>query len=68
MAQAASSAHLEWPPGQRHPVRHERVKLALHQAAEFGAQIDKVRCGLGPKGWESWGLERGRSRPGAGWR
>lgn len=58
MAQAASSAHLEWPPGQRHPVRHERVKLALHQAAEFGAQIDKVRGGLRAKAGsaEGWGV------------
>ncbi|KAG2502147.1 hypothetical protein HYH03_000634 [Edaphochlamys debaryana] len=41
MAQAASTAYFEWM-GTKHPVRHERVKLALHQATEFGTQADKV--------------------------
>ncbi|EFJ53265.1 hypothetical protein VOLCADRAFT_102865 [Volvox carteri f. nagariensis] len=41
MAQAASTSYVSWM-GVNHPVRHERVKLALHQAAEFGAQAEQV--------------------------
>ncbi|GLC39232.1 hypothetical protein PLESTM_000866500 [Pleodorina starrii] len=41
MAQAASTSYVSWM-GATHPVRHERVKLALHQAAEFGAQAEQV--------------------------
>ncbi|KAG2435569.1 hypothetical protein HYH02_011863 [Chlamydomonas schloesseri] len=41
MAQAASTSYFEWM-GTRHPVRNERVKLALHQAAEFGTQAEQA--------------------------
>ncbi|KXZ48170.1 hypothetical protein GPECTOR_30g266 [Gonium pectorale] len=40
-AAAASTSYLEWL-GSRHPVRHERVRLALSQAADFADKVDKV--------------------------
>ncbi|GIL85554.1 hypothetical protein Vretimale_13349 [Volvox reticuliferus] len=41
MAQAASTSYVSWMR-VNHPVRHERVKLALHQAAEFGTQAEQA--------------------------
>ncbi|PNW81938.1 hypothetical protein CHLRE_06g267100v5 [Chlamydomonas reinhardtii] len=41
VAQAAATSYFEWM-GARHPVRNERVKLALHQAGEFGTQADQA--------------------------
>ncbi|GFR43257.1 hypothetical protein Agub_g4318, partial [Astrephomene gubernaculifera] len=41
LAASASASSLEWL-GVRHPVRHERVKLALHQAAEYTQQAEQM--------------------------
>lgn len=39
MAQSAATSSFEWR-GASHPVRHERVRVALHAAAELAAALD----------------------------
>ncbi|GIL67609.1 hypothetical protein Vafri_20964 [Volvox africanus] len=41
MAQAASTSYVSWM-GVDYPVRHERIKLSLHQAVEFGTQAEQA--------------------------
>ncbi len=58
MAQAASTSYVSWM-GANHPVRHERVKLALHQALEFGSQAEQVVGRLG-RGFRRIARDRAR--------
>ncbi len=37
--QSAATSSFEWR-GQVHPVRHERVRVALHSAGELAAALD----------------------------
>uniref|UniRef100_A0A7S3VUP0 Signal recognition particle subunit SRP68 n=1 Tax=Dunaliella tertiolecta TaxID=3047 RepID=A0A7S3VUP0_DUNTE len=38
--QSSSLTHIEWPPGNRLPVKHERVRAAVQQANDLTCQLD----------------------------